>query len=193
MSKIFSERLPEARKAKGVTQSDLAEILCKKRSTVSGYESVENKEPDFDSLCLIARRLEVSADYLIGLSDNPSAHYDDVLFNDNRSITKCFRRLSPDLKEVFVKLFDDFYVLLSRDLQQADSDRLRIYAELFGSLRQTRSELKTIVKSPDAGSACHISELLTKQNELKAKVSALLDRLLQSDLELALKEPTASE
>lgn len=192
MSKIFSERLPEARKAKGVTQNDLAKLLCKKRSTISGYESVENKEPDFDSLCIIAQQLGVSADYLIGLSDNPSAHYDDVLFNDNKNITKNFRRLSAELKELFVKLFDDFYVLLSHDLQQGDTERLEMYAALFHSLRERRSEIKNIVEryTAGSGSAYQISELLTKQNELKNEVSILLDKFLQSDLEAAIKRPS---
>lgn len=186
MSKIFSERLSEARSAKGITQKDLADILCKKRSTVSGYESTEAKEPDYDSLCIISKKLGVSADWLIGASDNPNAHLDDVLFNDNRAVVKCLRQLSPELQELFIKMFDDFYILVSRDLQAGDAERLELYSRLFSSLREHRSDVKKLVtQTASQDGALLIGELISKQNEFKSDISIILDAFLQSDLDAA--------
>lgn len=186
MSKIFSERLSEARSAKGITQKDLADILCKKRSTVSGYESTEAKEPDYDSLCIISKKLGVSADWLIGASDNPNAHLDDVLFNDNRAVVKCLRQLSPELQELFIKMFDDFYILVSRDLQAGDAERLELYSRLFSSLREHRSDVKNLVtQTASQDGALLIGELISKQNEFKSDISIILDAFLQSDLDAA--------
>ena len=57
----FSNRLISLRKEQKMTQSDLAKLLGKQRSTVSGYET-DGKEPDFDTLCTLADHFEVSVD-----------------------------------------------------------------------------------------------------------------------------------
>ena len=66
----FSDRLIALRKERGLTQDDLAQIIHKKRSTVSGYET-ELKEPDFDVVCFLANYFGVSTDYLLGRTDEP--------------------------------------------------------------------------------------------------------------------------
>ena len=49
----FSNRLISLRKEQNLTQEDLAKVIQKKRSTVSGYET-EDKEPDFETICFLA-------------------------------------------------------------------------------------------------------------------------------------------
>jgi len=77
----FSNRLISLRKEQKMTQSDLAKLLGKQRSTVSGYET-DGKEPDFDTLCTLADHFEVSVDYLLG-RDDERRHADVVFRNDN--------------------------------------------------------------------------------------------------------------
>ena len=55
MSK-FANRLISLRKERNLTQEDIAKIIYKKRSTVSGYET-EGKQPDLDTVCLLAKYL----------------------------------------------------------------------------------------------------------------------------------------
>ena len=47
----FSDRLITLRKERGLTQEDMAKLIHKKRSTISGYETAD-KEPDFDTRCV---------------------------------------------------------------------------------------------------------------------------------------------
>lgn len=57
----FSNRLISLRKERSLTQEDLAKIIHKKRSTVSGYET-EGKEPDLETVCFVtaARLSQIS-------------------------------------------------------------------------------------------------------------------------------------
>ena len=66
---IFSNRLISLRKERGLTQEDMAKVIQKKRSTVSGYET-EGKEPDLETVCLLAGYFGVTTDYLLGYSEN---------------------------------------------------------------------------------------------------------------------------
>ena len=67
----FSERLKELRKAKGVTQKHMAELLSLKADrTYRQYESGEI-DPPTSKTQLLADYFEVSIDYLLGRSDKP--------------------------------------------------------------------------------------------------------------------------
>lgn len=61
----IGDRIKMARKAKKITQSDLAERVGVKRSTVGSWE-INRREPSGKDLCEIAEILEVSTDYLLG-------------------------------------------------------------------------------------------------------------------------------
>lgn len=74
----FSNRLISLRKERSLTQEDLAKIIHKKRSTVSGYET-EGKEPDLETVCFLAKYFGVSTDYLLGHSDEPKSRRAGVL------------------------------------------------------------------------------------------------------------------
>lgn len=65
---MFAERLRNARIEKGCTQEEIANYLGFTRPTYTAYESGRRK-PDNDTLVKIARFLNVSTDYLLGLSD----------------------------------------------------------------------------------------------------------------------------
>lgn len=71
MSSI-GERIKEARENLGLSQPELAERLGmepkKGRSTINNWELGANKVKD-DALKALSERLNVSADYLLGLSD----------------------------------------------------------------------------------------------------------------------------
>lgn len=181
----FSNRLIALRKEAGLTQSDLARIIQKKRSTVSGYET-EGKEPDLETVGFLARYFGVSSDYLLGLSDERN-HVDTVFLNDNVSFKKHYEALPSDLKPIVCKTFDCFYLLLGRDMQLARPERLLLYQKLLGTVQSLRAEVRKRIENSGGRmeDAVALSELMSLQAELKNTVSSILDELMQADMEIA--------
>ena len=127
--KKFSTRLISLRKERGETQNDLAKVINKKRSTVSGYET-EGKEPDLETVAILAQHFGVTTDYMLGMTNNRT-HAETVFFNDNVNFKKLFDDLAPDLCPVLAQTFDSFYLLLSRDMKASNSEHLRLYQKLL--------------------------------------------------------------
>jgi len=88
---FFSERLVQLRKLHGLTQKQLATDLQLSELAIQHYES-RRRKPAFDILISLASYFDVSLDYLVGRSDNPTK----VSFSS--SWEECFReRLSEIL------------------------------------------------------------------------------------------------
>lgn len=66
---VFSERLKDVRVEKGCTPKELAMAADITLRAVYNYEA-GIREPSFDILIKICKYLDVSADYLIGLTDS---------------------------------------------------------------------------------------------------------------------------
>ena len=66
--KVFSERLSDLMKERGLKQQDLADVLGIKRQTVSLYMTGQSM-PDAEQVKNIAMFFSVSADWLLGLSN----------------------------------------------------------------------------------------------------------------------------
>lgn len=67
----FGERLRSLREEKKITQKELAKLFKIAESTVSMYERGE-REPNFEIVNKIANFFNVSADYLLGRTDDPT-------------------------------------------------------------------------------------------------------------------------
>ncbi|MGN0664790.1 MAG: helix-turn-helix domain-containing protein [Negativibacillus sp.] len=65
----FGAKLKQLREARKMTQQQLADKLELTKSSVSAYEN-SAKYPSIEVLIRIATIFDVSADYLLGLSDN---------------------------------------------------------------------------------------------------------------------------
>lgn len=185
MQQKFSARLAALRKERDLTQADLANIIRRKRSTVSGYE-LSDKEPDFETVCLLASYFDVSTDYLLGYSDERN-HVEQVFWNDHVNFERHFKALPAELRSVVSKCFDDFYLLLNRDMQLCRPERLRVYQELLHTLQFLRADIRRSVESSGGAIAdpLALSDLMALQGQLKNEVCALLDKLMQADMEVA--------
>ena len=78
MGEKFNENLKFARERKKISQKEMAERIGVAKSTYSLYES-GNREPNVQTIKKIADILNVSADELLGISDEPitiAAHFD---------------------------------------------------------------------------------------------------------------------
>ena len=66
-------RLKQLRLLRGITQQELAAQLNMKQNCVSRYESGE-READYRTLILLADFFDVSIDYLLERTDDPTFH-----------------------------------------------------------------------------------------------------------------------
>jgi transcriptional regulator with XRE-family HTH domain len=70
---IFSIRLKTLRTEKNLNQAELGRLVGLKKSAVSLVESAQ-RSVSAEVLCQLADVLNVSIDYLVGRSDDPSRH-----------------------------------------------------------------------------------------------------------------------
>lgn len=78
---LFAKRLRRLIEEKGITQNQLAEIIGKTRQTINGY-TLGNAAPDSDTLIKLCEYFNVSADYLLGLSDVVTVDKDIKFISD---------------------------------------------------------------------------------------------------------------
>lgn len=183
--KTFSSRLIALRKERQMTQSDLAKAIHKTRSTVSGYET-EGKEPDYEMLCSLAEYFCVSTDYLLGI-DDCRTHSEAVFINDTKNFKRHYDGLPPLVKQTVAKMYDSFYVLLSRDMMKNNEERLALYSDLFSLLQDSRAKIRNAIDScgGQVTDPLLLSDLMNLQNSLKNEVCAVLDKLMQADIDTA--------
>ncbi|MGL6187160.1 MAG: helix-turn-helix domain-containing protein [Clostridium chrysemydis] len=81
---MFGTRLKELRKDKGLTQSQLADILKTSPSSIGMYEQ-NRRTPDTETLQTLSDFFNVSVDYLIGKSDIKESA-DDLIKNKQVTI-----------------------------------------------------------------------------------------------------------
>lgn len=73
-------KLKEIRTKKGYTQKNIADYLQVSVNVYSRYE-LEKRQPGIDNLIKMADFFDVSVDYLLGMTDNPSR----MIFTDGFS------------------------------------------------------------------------------------------------------------
>lgn len=114
MKKGLSTRLTEKRKAKGLSQTELATLAKVHYTNIGRYERGE-ANPSTDILNRIAKALEVSPDFLMnGTFQDKSAEAisDEELLSQFRKIEK----LPSDKKKIVKELLDAF--IFKADLQK---------------------------------------------------------------------------
>lgn len=83
---IFAQRMKQAREAKELKQNELAKAVGVTPTTISAYEKSDDegngKKPTLENAQAIAEKLEVSLDWLCGMSDNDSTSYTDFTARD---------------------------------------------------------------------------------------------------------------
>lgn len=68
---ICGQKIVELRQKRGLTQNMLARKTGIKRAAISHYE-LGRREPDFETLALLADFFHVSIDFLLGRADQPT-------------------------------------------------------------------------------------------------------------------------
>jgi len=68
---IFAIRLDQIMKLRGLRNKDLARLVYVEETTISGYRS-GRRSPDPERMRQLCIAIPVSANYLLGITDNPS-------------------------------------------------------------------------------------------------------------------------
>ncbi len=83
---IFAQRMKQAREEKGLKQNELAKAVGVTPTTISAYEKSDDegngKKPTLENAQAIAKKLEVSLDWLSGMSNTATASYADFTAKD---------------------------------------------------------------------------------------------------------------
>lgn len=84
-SEIFGKNLKLLREQKGITQQVMADMINTSRSCISNYES-GNREPDNETIRILADFLDVSVDYLFGRSEVKNTIKSNKELNELKSL-----------------------------------------------------------------------------------------------------------
>lgn len=91
---MLGARLKALRKAKNLTQKELAEKINVTHVSISGYEN-GNRTPDTETLQALADFFNVSTDYLLGRDENNLPH---LTIKDERDIAKDLEKIIAGLE-----------------------------------------------------------------------------------------------
>lgn len=97
---MFSERLKELRKKKGMTQIQFAEVFNISSGTIAMWETGKRK-PDLETIKNIAEFFDVSVDYLIGNKQEkePEGETPFELTQDEYEVLQLFRKATSKERE----------------------------------------------------------------------------------------------
>ena len=120
------QRLATTRKRRGLSQTQLAEMIGTTQQNLSRYES-GIREPKATTLATIAKALDVSWSYLLGITDDEHAEpvpaWDDVLKIDEKNLLGLFRHCNQEWKH---------YVLQAARIASEQTRRGESYFEPLG-------------------------------------------------------------
>ena len=102
----YRDRIKEARKAAGLTQGQLGDLIGKAKSTVANYERESGNEPDIATLADIMRVLHVDANYIF--QDEAAAYGSGISVSERSLITK-YRGLTEHSKTTIDALVEVLY------------------------------------------------------------------------------------
>ncbi|MDP1509782.1 helix-turn-helix transcriptional regulator [Paenibacillus sp. CMAA1739] len=92
----YGTRIAELRELKGLKQEELAQSLGITRAALSHYEK-NRRKPDFETLTKLADIFEVTIDYLVGRTSQPTA----ILDSDVREFVDQLELSDEDILQRF--------------------------------------------------------------------------------------------
>ncbi|MDO6849223.1 helix-turn-helix transcriptional regulator [Priestia megaterium] len=141
---MLGKRIAKLRKEKGLSQYELAERLGFSRGKLANYEQ-GSRQPDYDTLQIIATYFDVSTDYLLGKSDFPSPSVTNNNINNalteknEKDIAKRIEAIKKDLSK------DDGYMLMGEPMSEEAKESI-LDAMEYAIRQATRINKKYIPK-----------------------------------------------
>jgi len=109
---VLGEKIAALRRERKMRQEDLAGLLGVSRQAISNYEKGE-RHPDPQMLSRLARLFNVSADYLLDLTDNPNP-YPQVCEESCAYLKKQLPPASVATSDVNEKTLNQLFSLLKK-------------------------------------------------------------------------------
>ena len=164
----FAQRLKDLRSDKNLTQVDFGAIFNLSKQTISGYEKGDNSPP-LETLQKFADYFEVTTDYLLGRSDDPTG-----LEIDESILEKYIRPTLLSLAQIQSPPdFDDI-----ETIKKAQKNYLVKRFNEVAELRYSNGQLIVVFKKIDPD----IVELCNKIKNLPpSKRKVLLLQLIETD------------
>ena len=103
----FGQILKDILDSRGLSQKWLADAADTKEATISRYITGVNKSPNVEILVNISKALDVSTDYLLGISDVPRAKSDATA--EERILLSAFRKASYRDSSIVWLLLDPYF------------------------------------------------------------------------------------
>lgn len=89
MNILIGEKIKELRTSRGLTQSDLANIIGVTPSAISSYE-ISDRQPSYDILIKISTFFNVSTDYLLGITKKDIIDITDLTVKQRTILRETF-------------------------------------------------------------------------------------------------------
>lgn len=127
---IFAQRMKQAREKKNLKQNELAKAIGVTPTTISSYEKSDEegngKKPTLENAQAIAEKLEVSLDWLCGMSDSSTGTYANFSASDYlKSIVTILMETSTFLNtETSCICFENYDI---QNFTQKISDLIKVY------------------------------------------------------------------
>lgn len=118
---IFSDRLAEAIRMRGVTQAWVADKANTTEATISRYTNQQNAPVAIVLLSQIAGALNVSSDFLVGRTNIPDVK--PSLPPDKKILLDCYSKLSPQDAMVLWALLDRYMSPQEREQVKRSAER----------------------------------------------------------------------
>lgn len=110
---------------RGISQKWLADAAETKEATISRYVTGVNKSSRLDILTNIARALNVSTDYLLGITDVPQSKSD--MTSEERVILSAYRRASERDQNIMWSVLESYMTPTERGfVHRANQDESKI-------------------------------------------------------------------
>jgi transcriptional regulator with XRE-family HTH domain len=117
--RMFGKRLRELRKKANLTMKELGKKFSLAESTISGYEN-GNRKPDMEIIQDLADFFEVSVDYLLGRTDDPSPSKEGLAFFGGIKVDELTDEEKEYLEKNMEKSLAEFRELRARFLANKD-------------------------------------------------------------------------
>ncbi|WP_158807798.1 helix-turn-helix domain-containing protein [Beijerinckia sp. L45] len=103
MSDVFPERLKKARELRKLSQGEAATLSGLPPTSISHFEAGARK-PSFDNLRRLARALEVTTDFLLGLAETPDVSTSaDPLYRHGQLMSAEDRKLAEGIFQLLAE------------------------------------------------------------------------------------------
>lgn len=175
----FGKRLRQLRQEKQLTLRELENETGITFSALGKYER-EERQPDFDTLEIIAEYFGVSIDWLLGRSE--IRFYEEHIFIDDvTELADKISKASAEKRKIIVNAIDHLYLMINRHFDDEDSKNLKLIQEIIFQLFWFDSG--TFLNSNEILNLKDPSDAIDFLSKHKAQFNLLLDELFKLQVE----------